>query len=298
MVMHKEGFAHRDLKPEVLSTTSKNSQINELTSTQNIFIVQNEPNWWVKIGDFGISKRILNSDTVLHTIAGTPSYLAPEIYGYVNEGDEEESTYTQACDIWSFGCVVYQMFATRVPFPTPWDLNLFTKNGEFPDKPLVKRASDEGIAFIKSALVSLPSLRPTAESMLSSPWFQHPDGDFNDSEKDLVKGTEVLPVESELEQDQVSMPKITAVTEDALEVAELYHDEGIKEGLKPSKDILDSNGSGQQINFMKASNDNVSTASTPIARARDDVLAPETSSEKVPHLNLEGVYSCEIQESC
>ena len=39
-VIHEYGITHRDLKP------------------QNIFVAEKSPNWWVKIGDFGISKRI------------------------------------------------------------------------------------------------------------------------------------------------------------------------------------------------------------------------------------------------
>ena len=50
--MHTEGFTHRDLKPA------------------NIFVVQKSP-WLIRLGDFGISKRIESSATALRTFIGT-----------------------------------------------------------------------------------------------------------------------------------------------------------------------------------------------------------------------------------
>jgi calcium/calmodulin-dependent protein kinase I len=57
--MHAEGYAHRDLKP------------------QNVFVVQKQPQWWVKLGDFGLSKQ-RTEQTAFRTQAGTQQYMAPE----------------------------------------------------------------------------------------------------------------------------------------------------------------------------------------------------------------------------
>ncbi|KAE8441992.1 hypothetical protein EG329_004118 [Mollisiaceae sp. DMI_Dod_QoI] len=155
-VMHEEGFTHRDLKPH------------------NIFVVQKQPVWWVKIGDFGITKRVSNNDTALHTATGTPPYLAPEVSHYVETGNDESETYTKAVDVWSFACVVYQqIMALQVPFPNyPRSLLSFCRGGSFPIQPLSKRKSPEGIDFIKSVLIPLPILRPRAQDLLQSEWLQ------------------------------------------------------------------------------------------------------------------------------
>lgn len=71
-IMHSENFAHRDLKPS------------------NIFVVEKPPtsNWWVKIGDFGISKRVEGDKTALYSQVGTPHYQAPEINGHFDTGED------------------------------------------------------------------------------------------------------------------------------------------------------------------------------------------------------------------
>ncbi|QKX63248.1 uncharacterized protein TRUGW13939_10417 [Talaromyces rugulosus] len=145
-IMHQEQFTHRDLKP------------------QNIFVVQQSPYWWVKIGDLGISKRAAKDDTVLRTSTGTPLYLAPEVFHYLPFQDEETDTYTNAVDIWSFACVLYEMLALQVPF-TDWprDLVAFCHGAPFPDGPLMDRVSTIAIDFVKSVLVPTPEKRPTAQ---------------------------------------------------------------------------------------------------------------------------------------
>ena len=95
-LMHQEKFTHRDLKPH------------------NIFVVETQPYFWVKIGDFGITKRITNDQTTLKTEIGTLDYLAPEVLGYV---DEETSQYTNSVDIWSLGCACHRLLTMSPPFP-------------------------------------------------------------------------------------------------------------------------------------------------------------------------------------
>jgi serine/threonine protein kinase len=140
---------------------------------QNIFVVQRLPNWWVKIGDFGITKRVSNNDTALRTATGTPYYLAPEVSHYIDTGDDETDTYTNSVDIWSFACVVYQVMALQVPFPNyPRNLLAFCRGAPFPEGPLLTRSSPEGIGFIKSILVPSPDLRPRAQDLIQSEWLQ------------------------------------------------------------------------------------------------------------------------------
>ena len=90
---HDRGIVHRDLKPA------------------NIHL---RPDGTVKVLDFGLAKAVTQSDTRLSTpsvtttgsIMGTASYMSPE----QARGQEAD----RRTDIWSFGCVLYELL-TGVP---------------------------------------------------------------------------------------------------------------------------------------------------------------------------------------
>lgn len=150
-IMHAEGFAHRDLKP------------------QNVFVVQKQPQWWVKLGDFGLSKQ-QTDQTVLRTQAGTQQYMAPELYHYVPDLDMETSEYTSAIDLWALGCIIHRIIVGAVPFPSLLSLRNYCRD---PAKvPLNIPTSMEGARnFIIEVLQPNPGNRPLASVALSSSWF-------------------------------------------------------------------------------------------------------------------------------
>ena len=55
----------------------------------------------IKVGDFGLATIVNFEGEKKRTICGTPNYIAPEIL--------DEDDYTEKIDIWSFGCVLYEM---------------------------------------------------------------------------------------------------------------------------------------------------------------------------------------------
>lgn len=87
---HKLGVIHRDVKPA------------------NCFIAADDS---VKIGDFGLSKSLLNNDvdlTQTGTFMGTPSYAAPE---QIRAGELDGRT-----DVYSAGATLYFLLTARTPF--------------------------------------------------------------------------------------------------------------------------------------------------------------------------------------
>ena len=91
---HKKGIVHRDLKPGNIKIT---------------------PDGTVKVLDFGLAKPSVTEDkkgditaTELGRVIGTPAYMSPE----QARGKETD----HRTDIWSFGCIIYQMLTGHLPF--------------------------------------------------------------------------------------------------------------------------------------------------------------------------------------
>ena len=73
--------------------------------TQNIFI---DSEGTIKLADFGISKMLEHTNLLASTVVGTPYYLSPEACS--NKG------YNYKSDIWSLGCVLYELCTLEHPF--------------------------------------------------------------------------------------------------------------------------------------------------------------------------------------
>lgn len=70
----------------------------------NVFL--GEEGKTIKLGDLNVSK--VQKTNFVHTQTGTPYYLSPEVW--------KGEPYNNKCDVWSLGCVVYEMAALAPPF--------------------------------------------------------------------------------------------------------------------------------------------------------------------------------------
>jgi serine/threonine protein kinase len=138
------------------------------------------PDWWVKISDFGISKRAEEGLTALRTFNGTPGFIAPEILvqeGLFDDDNFEVSEeYTVAVDIWSLGEIAFRALTGEQPFPRPFSRSLrpyIRGASPFPVKILqAHRVSEEGCDFVKSLMTPMPKDRLTARDALSHIWIE------------------------------------------------------------------------------------------------------------------------------
>ena len=137
--MHDNHFAHRDLKPGVrllLSTVifASNYCVPECPRPAR------GPSWWVKIADFGISKRLEEAtDMELRTAIGTPCYVAPEVVGVysVDSTQSVDQAYSFLVDIWSAGAIAFRMLTSQHAFSDRWQLFNYVVHGKpFPSQRL------------------------------------------------------------------------------------------------------------------------------------------------------------------
>ena len=138
-----------------------------------------------------MSKRILaQATTTLHTQISTQAYSAPEILGL--DSNSETSDYTNSVDIWSLGCVIYELLVGTKLFPSEGQVSRYYFGKlPFPEdrlKRLSPPASDIGISLLKSMLLTQPEDRPTAASALSHEWLAsiHSDNEEGGKDQDEV----------------------------------------------------------------------------------------------------------------
>lgn len=110
----------------------------------------------IKLGDLNVSK--VQKRGLMHTQTGTPYYASPEVW--------KDKPYDNKCDIWSLGCVLYELAALHPPFRANSMKDLCNKviKGSFPKLP--KTYSSDFAKVITKMLQVNPSSRPTASDLL------------------------------------------------------------------------------------------------------------------------------------
>lgn len=129
-ILHEKNIFHRDLK------------------SANVFLNHSGRS---KLGDLNVSK--VAKKGLLYTQTGTPYYASPEVW--------KDHPYDSKSDIWSLGCVIYEMTTLKPPFRAQ-DMNgLYKKviKGAYPEIP---RKYTKDLADVIMRLLSVePKLRPS-----------------------------------------------------------------------------------------------------------------------------------------
>jgi calcium/calmodulin-dependent protein kinase I len=140
--------------------------------------VQNpSPDWWVKIADFGSSKRAVEGNIENATLfVGTLDFLSPEAQG-IRSGDDPEhvlddASYTPTVDMWALGEITHRMITACPVFGSRMELYKYVdRKILFPIKALEEQSTSEDCySFIKNIMTPSPRHRLTSRVALSHPW--------------------------------------------------------------------------------------------------------------------------------
>jgi NIMA (never in mitosis gene a)-related kinase len=136
--LHDLKILHRDMK------------------SANVFLFSNGS---AKLGDLNVSKVARRG--LGYTQTGTPYYASPEVW--------KDKPYDNKSDVWSLGCVLYEMITLRPPFRAQDMEGLFKKvcKGQYSRIP--DRFSDDLFTIVQFLLQVNPATRPSCEQILNHP---------------------------------------------------------------------------------------------------------------------------------
>ena len=136
--LHDLKILHRDMK------------------SANVFLFSNG---CAKLGDLNVSKVARRG--LGYTQTGTPYYASPEVW--------KDKPYDHKSDVWSLGCVLYEMITLRPPFRAKDMEGLFNKvcKGQFSKIP--ERFSEDLFTIVQYLLQVNSIQRPSCDQILQHP---------------------------------------------------------------------------------------------------------------------------------
>ncbi|XP_019629683.1 PREDICTED: serine/threonine-protein kinase Nek11-like [Branchiostoma belcheri] len=167
--MHQRKVLHRDLK------------------ARNIFMKNNV----LKVGDFGISRILMGTSDMATTFTGTPYYMSPEVLKH--EG------YNSKSDIWSIGCILYELCCMKHAFEGQSLMGVMYKIVEGKTPSLPDTYPKELNEILARILTKDPAKRPSAADLLTTPY--------------IAKKIEVLKIKMADMKITVSVNKVDAQAE-------------------------------------------------------------------------------------
>ncbi|KAK2953063.1 putative MAP3K epsilon protein kinase 1 [Blattamonas nauphoetae] len=153
--LHRNNFIHRDIKPDSILLVYDPS-----TSTVRTLI-----------SDYGLLRQVGDSNQSLSniklTVCGTPLYMSPEAL--------DEEPYDESLDIWSLGCITFELLQGTHPFQSAGYMSL-RKAINKPTPPITtQQLSKECQDFLNQTIHRDKNLRLSASkgTLLSHPWLSN-----------------------------------------------------------------------------------------------------------------------------
>ena len=158
--IHSFNIVHRDIKPENIMVTKDEKLIKIIDFGSSLDL--DGTDFEKKIAELKKKEKKKRPDFI-HFV-GTPNYMAPECVH--NKFSDKR------CDIWSLGCVLFDLITGFPPFNGASEYLIFQKSIEgkyiFPDGVVPEVAQD----LIKKCIQIDPAKRPTLDEILNHPYLK------------------------------------------------------------------------------------------------------------------------------
>lgn len=114
----------------------------------------------IKVTDFGLSQDITKGLSKDKAFEGTLAYSSPETIENIEVSDK--------ADIWSLGCVVYELLESKQAFQSsnPLTLAKMISNGEYSEPNFYSERTEKLAELIVKCLTIDPSRRPGIKELL------------------------------------------------------------------------------------------------------------------------------------
>lgn len=139
--MHEKRVMHRDIKPA------------------NVFVTEASH---VKLGDLGVGRHFSSKTDMVHSTVGTPYYMSPECI-------QGKTGYDFKSDLWSLGCLLYELATLRTPFYSD-KVNFYVLGKRITScqyEPVGGGYSPQLAGLVGKMLQSNPADRPTAADVFA-----------------------------------------------------------------------------------------------------------------------------------
>lgn len=139
--MHNKAFIHHDIKPGNMLFDKNNH---------------------IKLCDFGLSTSLKDINPTKKDMAGTLHYIAPEVL--------KQRAVSRACDIWSFGVVLYTLLVGHLPFEAESQYEMAQKSMSA-DYSIPSSVDPVAADLINLCLALEPKSRPSIDRVLDHKFF-------------------------------------------------------------------------------------------------------------------------------
>ncbi|KYF39748.1 NEK kinase [Toxoplasma gondii ARI] len=143
--LHEKNIVHRDIQ------------------SRNVFLDGHDPGS-VKLGDIAIPRVLQNRQDLASTSVATSGYVSP--------GTCEERPYSFKSDVWSLGCILYELACLEHPFDGASVQAAVGSIGKRQFNSVNPKYSEATAKLIEEMLSDDPGKRPTTAQILSRPHLQ------------------------------------------------------------------------------------------------------------------------------